>query len=460
MITDVIGTPTHLVEADGRLSWWSRADLWGRASETAATPLRFPGQYLDTETGLHYNRFRYYDPATARYLSPDPLGLASGPDPTAYVSDPLTLADPLGLATCTPSQPSLNPLDLTGQPRPLPPQGPSQLPSAPLPPSPHAPSSGNWLAGTNTTSADLVRVSSAQNVTLQDSQQAMQPLPDQQPRNDDFLHLGEQLNPTPDMIVPRGEGKPDRLQPYEPYELKPIRLPSGEYVNLTVRNVEGRWWRAVDKGQLVGPRLSEVNNTDTNEGDPETVLTTSSRNITGGMRSSRSNGRSDRSGRYRQNHSRNVSDPPEIVANWAPSGITLYRDQRRHIAARIIAETLSEVPGAFVIHLHEERAMGVAWYDSHEGLDQISQWASGSQQFDAARAIVLTACTTGDDGNPVSSFGPELLSISINGSYFRFLRAEYTETTSYRLMSSRPEEWNDLTILTETLIQISVLEHI
>ncbi|MEU6073716.1 DUF6531 domain-containing protein [Micromonospora sp. NPDC047074] len=100
VVTDAIGTPTHLVEPGGHLRWWSRGDLWGRTSDPVGTPLRFPGQYHDAETGLHYNRFRYYDPATARYLSPDPLGLAGGPNPTAYVDDPLTTSDPLGLAHC------------------------------------------------------------------------------------------------------------------------------------------------------------------------------------------------------------------------------------------------------------------------------------------------------------------------------------------------------------------------
>jgi RHS repeat-associated protein len=41
-------------------------------------PLRFQGQYYDEETGLHYNRHRYYNPQTGRYLTPDPIGLAGG----------------------------------------------------------------------------------------------------------------------------------------------------------------------------------------------------------------------------------------------------------------------------------------------------------------------------------------------------------------------------------------------
>jgi RHS repeat-associated protein len=64
--------------------------------------LRFPGQYADPETGLHYNHQRYYDPATARYLSPDPLGLAPALNPHTYVRNPTTQTDPLGLMSpCT-----------------------------------------------------------------------------------------------------------------------------------------------------------------------------------------------------------------------------------------------------------------------------------------------------------------------------------------------------------------------
>jgi RHS repeat-associated protein len=58
-------------------------------------PLRFPGQFHDEETGLDYNLHRYYDPATGRYLTPDPLGLTPGPNCHAYVDNPLQWLDPL-----------------------------------------------------------------------------------------------------------------------------------------------------------------------------------------------------------------------------------------------------------------------------------------------------------------------------------------------------------------------------
>lgn len=101
IVTDLIGTPTELVDVRGNLVWQARSTLWGEplpaAGGPAGTPLRFPGQYFDAETGLHYNLHRYYDPATARFTSNDPLGLAPSPNPAAYVPNPVTWADPLGL---------------------------------------------------------------------------------------------------------------------------------------------------------------------------------------------------------------------------------------------------------------------------------------------------------------------------------------------------------------------------
>uniref|UniRef100_UPI001FE17E23 RHS repeat-associated core domain-containing protein n=1 Tax=Chitinilyticum litopenaei TaxID=1121276 RepID=UPI001FE17E23 len=61
-------------------------------------PLRFPGQYHDSESGLHYNTFRYYDPESGRYLSPDPIGLAGGLHLYGYVPDPNGWMDPWGWA--------------------------------------------------------------------------------------------------------------------------------------------------------------------------------------------------------------------------------------------------------------------------------------------------------------------------------------------------------------------------
>ncbi|MFF5790351.1 DUF6531 domain-containing protein [Streptomyces sp. NPDC012693] len=104
IVTDLVGTPTELVDATGATAWHSRATQWGATAwnrdATAHTPLRFPGQYADPETGLHYNFFRHYDPEAGRYVSPDPLGLDPAPNPAGYVTNPTTEGDPLGLAPC------------------------------------------------------------------------------------------------------------------------------------------------------------------------------------------------------------------------------------------------------------------------------------------------------------------------------------------------------------------------
>ncbi|PNG29433.1 MULTISPECIES: RHS repeat-associated core domain-containing protein [Pseudomonas] len=117
IVTDHLGTPRELLDESGQLGWsnspsvWGQARLWQAANDEFASsnvvpinkttcPIRFPGQYYDEESGLHYNRHRYYDPETAQYLSPDPLGLGGGTRPQGYVDNPNSWIDPLGLATC------------------------------------------------------------------------------------------------------------------------------------------------------------------------------------------------------------------------------------------------------------------------------------------------------------------------------------------------------------------------
>ena len=64
--------------------------------------LLFAGQYMDDESGLAYNRFRYYDPQSGCYLKSDPIGLLGGETPYAYVHNPMESIDPFGLTSYTP----------------------------------------------------------------------------------------------------------------------------------------------------------------------------------------------------------------------------------------------------------------------------------------------------------------------------------------------------------------------
>ncbi|NCH73363.1 RHS repeat-associated core domain-containing protein [Cronobacter dublinensis] len=68
-----------------------------RTGEPVYQPLRYQGQYFNAGTGLHYNRFRYYDPDAGRFISQDPIGLAGGINLYQYAPNPLAWVDPLGL---------------------------------------------------------------------------------------------------------------------------------------------------------------------------------------------------------------------------------------------------------------------------------------------------------------------------------------------------------------------------
>jgi RHS repeat-associated protein len=104
---DHLGTPHELTDHEGRVAWSAQYKAWGEAREAISeagrragfvNPIRFQGQYFDSETGLHYNRHRYYDPASGRYVSRDPLGLAGGRNLHVYVgNNPVRGIDPLGL---------------------------------------------------------------------------------------------------------------------------------------------------------------------------------------------------------------------------------------------------------------------------------------------------------------------------------------------------------------------------
>jgi RHS repeat-associated protein len=100
-LNDASGTPSELVTRDGEVAWEAVFTVFGelRAPYKSAVdcPVRFQGQWYDAESGLHYNRFRYYDPGTGRFLSPDPIGLFGGVNLYTYAANPVGLVDPLGL---------------------------------------------------------------------------------------------------------------------------------------------------------------------------------------------------------------------------------------------------------------------------------------------------------------------------------------------------------------------------
>ena len=78
---DHLGTPQRMVGVNGAVVWSAKYSSFGEAivdlAYTITNDLRFPGQYFDEETGLHYNYHRYYDPEVGRYFSGDPLNMAS-----------------------------------------------------------------------------------------------------------------------------------------------------------------------------------------------------------------------------------------------------------------------------------------------------------------------------------------------------------------------------------------------
>lgn len=130
---DQIGAPLELTDAQGHIAWAADYKVWGEATlrslpsqatgtdgmagprrqghgpdaispmRLAAPPLieqpfRFQGQQFDEETGLHYNRFRYYDSVVRRFVSQDPIGLLGGVNSFTYAPSPNNWIDPFGLS--------------------------------------------------------------------------------------------------------------------------------------------------------------------------------------------------------------------------------------------------------------------------------------------------------------------------------------------------------------------------
>jgi RHS repeat-associated protein len=101
---DHLGAPHQITNASGKVAWQWNHDPFGNDVPTDplgnfSYDLRFPGQFYDQATHLHYNYFRDYDPRTGRYIESDPIGLAGGINTYGYVGgNPVIFVDPLGLA--------------------------------------------------------------------------------------------------------------------------------------------------------------------------------------------------------------------------------------------------------------------------------------------------------------------------------------------------------------------------
>jgi rhs family protein len=103
IVTDYLGTPVQMYDGQGNKTWDCTLDIYGKVFAVDKgtefdCPFRFQGQYADEETGLYYNRFRYYLPHIGMYFTPDPIRIV-GNNPTlyGYVFDNNMQIDPLGL---------------------------------------------------------------------------------------------------------------------------------------------------------------------------------------------------------------------------------------------------------------------------------------------------------------------------------------------------------------------------
>ena len=88
--TDHLGRPIRMTNGAKTTVWQATYKPWGEVqsiSGTTTNNLRFPGQYFQIETGMHYNWHRNYDPVTGRYTQPDPLGFVDGPSIYAYAGN-------------------------------------------------------------------------------------------------------------------------------------------------------------------------------------------------------------------------------------------------------------------------------------------------------------------------------------------------------------------------------------
>jgi RHS repeat-associated protein len=99
---DINGAPLRLTDEQGNIVWNVHYDIFGKIDKLSKNeidnPIRMQGQYEDEETGLYYNRFRYYDPNISAYVSQDPLRLGAGENVYSYTKNSFGWIDPLGLS--------------------------------------------------------------------------------------------------------------------------------------------------------------------------------------------------------------------------------------------------------------------------------------------------------------------------------------------------------------------------
>ncbi len=115
---DHLSTPQRVTDQNGTIVWSANYVPFGEATvthNTISNPFRFPGQYFDNETGLHYNYFRYYEPGVGRYLRPDPLFFKKLSDKYQFAhNNPITSYDSKGLIAATMTESLTLAIETTG----------------------------------------------------------------------------------------------------------------------------------------------------------------------------------------------------------------------------------------------------------------------------------------------------------------------------------------------------------